>query len=307
MNRKIFDRIALIGLGLIGSSLARVIAEKKLCDHVAGWTPSEATRARVRALGLVDETHDDMTKAVAKADLVMLCTPPGAFGDIARQIKGHLKPDAILSDVGSFKQRAISDIEPHLGEGVHFVPGHPIAGTEHSGPDAGFAELFEQRWVILTPGGELDEAAQEAVQKVARFWEQTGANISLMKPAHHDRLLALTSHLPHVIAWAIMAASENAQAISEKEVIDYSGGGFRDFTRLASSDPIMWRDVLIGNRAPVLEMIDLFVGDLTRLRTAIEKSDGDFLEELFSRTRNIRQKIISAGQETSAPDFGRKL
>ncbi len=307
MSAPLFNRIALIGLGLIGSSLARIIRRERLGAQIAGWTPSEATRARVRALDLVDDLYGDLGEAVAQADLVMFCAPPGAFEEVARAIKDHLKRGAIVSDVGSFKQKAIADIAPHLGSDIHFVPGHPIAGTEHSGPDAGFAELFARRWVILTPLDRPDAAYDEAVHRVKALWEQAGSKVSLMTPIHHDRLLALTSHLPHVIAWAIMAASENADKISEKEVIDYSGGGFRDFTRLASSDPIMWRDVLIGNRTPVLEMIDLFIGDLSKLRAAIEKSDGDFLQELFSRTRDIRRKIIQAGQETSAPDFGRKL
>ncbi len=307
MSDRLFDRVALIGLGLIGSSLARVIRKKKLCAHIDGWTPSTKTRARVRALNLIDEVHEDMARAVAQADLVILCTPPGVFGNIARDIKDHLKSGAILSDVGSFKAQAIKAIAPHVPDHVDFVPAHPIAGTEHSGPDAGFAELFEQRWVVITPLDIRDAGYGEAVDRVKKFWEQAGSKVSLMTPAHHDYVLALTSHLPHVIAWAIMATSEHVSDISEKEVIDYSGGGFRDFTRLASSDPLMWRDVLLGNQASVVDMIDHFIGDLNKLRAAIDTADGDFLMELFSRTRNIRAKIVRAGQETSAPDFGRKL
>lgn len=289
-----FPHIALIGLGLIGASLAHKIKQQEPKCHLSGFAPSAATRKRAKEINLADSIFDNIGDTVKNADLTILCAPPGRFAEIAEEAAKHLKENSVLSDVGSFKNRAIEDISPHIKNNIYFVPAHPIAGTENSGIDAGFAEIFENRWCILTPLNNKNSNYLEAVEKVKNFWKLMGSKISFMDAKHHDRVLALTSHLPHIIAWTITATAENLPNISKQEVIDYSGGGFRDFTRLASSDPIMWRDVLLGNQQPVIEMIDSFTKELEILRSAIENKNSDFLEKFFSQTRSMRSLILKA-------------
>lgn len=289
-----FSHIALIGLGLMGASLAHKIKQQNPKCQLSGFAPSKKTRKRAQELALTSNVFDNIKDTIKNADLIILCAPPGSFAEIAVEAKPHLKKGAVLSDVGSFKKQAIEDIVQHIRSDVHFVPAHPIAGTENSGINAGFAEIFENRWCILTPLDNKNAEYLAAVEKVKRFWRIMGSKISLMDAKHHDRVLALTSHLPHIIAWTIIAAAENLPNISKKEIIDYSGGGFKDFTRLASSDPIMWRDVLLGNQQPVIEMIDNFTKELEILRSAIENKNGDFLQKLFSQTRSMRALILKA-------------
>jgi len=297
-----FDQVALIGLGLIGSSLSHAIRRGGLARRITGAARSEATRKTAERLGLCDAVFADPAQAVDGADLVIFCTPVGTFGSIAEAIKPALKPGAILTDAGSVKTAVVSAIAPHLPEGVHFIPGHPIAGTEQSGPESGFAELYDGRWCILTP---LPDSAPEAVAKLTRFWEGCGALVETMTPEHHDQVLAITSHIPHLIAYNIVGTASDLEKVTEKEVVKFSAGGFRDFTRIAASDPTMWRDVFLNNKEAVLEMLGRFTEDLTALQRAIRWGDGDMLFELLSRTRAIRRGIIEAGQETEAPDFGR--
>ncbi|HYD29271.1 MAG TPA: prephenate/arogenate dehydrogenase family protein, partial [Azospirillaceae bacterium] len=244
-------------------------------------------------LGIVDEAATDAARMVAGADLVVLCTPVGTYAEVAEAIAPHLKPGAILSDVGSVKMAVVRDIGPFVPEGVHFIPGHPIAGTEHSGPEAGFAELFRGRWFILTPPAGTSE---EAVEKLAELWRRCGSQVEVMDPAHHDRVLAITSHLPHLIAYTIVGTATDLEEDTKSEVIKFSASGFRDFTRIAASDPIMWRDIFLNNREAVLEIIQRFTEDLTALQRAIRWGEGDKLEELFTRTRAIRRAIIDAKQ-----------
>ncbi len=289
-----FRHITLIGLGLIGASIAHKLRQIKFNGTIEGFAPSAKTRARAAELGLVDRIAPTLTESVAHADLVIFCSPPGTFGQLAKTLRASLAPHTLLSDVGSFKCRAIEDITPHLPEGTLFVPAHPIAGTEHSGIDAGFAELFESRWTILTPLENTSPAYKEATEKLKTFWLALGAKVSSMTPEHHDRVLALTSHLPHLIAWTMVASALGHKKIDKQEVIAYSGGGFKDFTRLASSDPIMWRDVMLGNRASVLEMIETFTTELEKLRQAIDQQEGDFLQNLFTQTRHLRDEILTA-------------
>jgi cyclohexadieny/prephenate dehydrogenase len=297
-----FERVALIGLGLIGASLAHVVRRDKLARHIAGHAKTETTRARAVELGLCDSVHDTAAGAAAGADLIVLCVPVSACGPIARDIAGVIVPGAILSDVGSVKMAVIRDVAPHVPEGVDFVPGHPIAGTEYSGPDAGFAELFHNRWCILTPP---DGCSPKAVERLTAFWKACGALVDLMTPDHHDLVLAITSHLPHLIAYNIVTTAADLEEVTKSEVIKYSAGGFRDFTRIAASDPVMWRDVFLNNREAVLEMLGRFSEDLSALQRAIRWGDGEKLIQLFSRAREIRRGVIAAGQDTAAPDFGR--
>ncbi|MGB0085379.1 MAG: prephenate/arogenate dehydrogenase family protein [Rhodomicrobiaceae bacterium] len=297
-----FEHVALIGLGLIGSSLAHAIRRGKLAKRITGNAKSEATLHTAERLKLCDAVFADPAKAVAGADLVMLCTPVGAFGAIATAIHPALRDGAIVTDAGSVKSAVVRDVGPHIPEGVHFIPGHPIAGTEYSGPESGFAELFDGRWCILTPP---PDASPEAVARLTRFWEDCGSMVEVMTPEHHDLVLAITSHVPHLIAYNIVGTASDLEKVTAKEVIKFSAGGFRDFTRIAASDPTMWRDVFLNNKDAVLEMLGRFVEDLTALQRAIRWGDGDALFELFSRTREIRRGIIEAGQETPAPDFGR--
>jgi cyclohexadieny/prephenate dehydrogenase len=302
MAKPIFDQVALIGLGLIGSSLSHAIRRRGLAGRITGNAKSEATRKTAERLGLCDAVFADPAEAVAGADLIVLCTPVGSFGAIAEAIGPALKPGAIVTDAGSVKAAVVREVGPHLPKGVHFIPGHPIAGTEHSGPESGFAELFDGRWCVLTPPPDV---AAEAVEKLTRFWEGCGSLVEIMTPEHHDLVLAITSHVPHLIAYNIVGTASDLEKVTEKEVVKFSAGGFRDFTRIAASDPTMWRDVFLSNKDAVLEMLGRFTEDLTALQRAIRWGDGEALFELFSRTRAIRRGIIEAGQETAAPDFGR--
>ncbi len=298
-----FDRIAFIGIGLIGSSLARAVRREELAGHLVVSTRSADTLARAEELGLGDSYFADAADAVRDADLVVVSVPVGASEAVAMAIKDHLKPGAIVTDVGSTKASVIAQMAPHMPEGVHFIPGHPLAGTEKSGPDAGFAELFTNRWCILTP---LDGTDPAALTKLGDFWRACGSNIDTMDPQHHDMVLAIVSHLPHIIAYNIVGTADDLEAVTKSEVIKYSASGFRDFTRLAASDPTMWRDVCLHNKDAILEMLARFSEDLASLQRAVRWGDGDKLFDLFTRTRAVRRSIIDAGQEVDAPDFGRQ-
>lgn len=304
MAEPLFERIALVGIGLIGSSIACVVRREGLAGTIAISTRRAETLARAKELGLGDEYHARATDAVADADLVIVSVPVGASGQVAADIAPSLKPGAIVTDVGSTKRSVIEQMAPVLPEHVHFIPGHPIAGTEHSGPDAGFAELFEGRWCILTPLPGTDPQAQE---KLAQFWQRCGSKVDTMDPEHHDMVLAIVSHLPHIIAYNIVGTADDLETVTKSEVIKYSASGFRDFTRLAASDPTMWRDVCLHNRDAILEMLARFMEDLSALQRAIRWGDGDKLFDLFTRTRAIRRSIIEAGQEVDLPDFGRQV
>ena len=291
-----FDTVALIGIGLIGSSLARVLRAKGLARRITACARSEATRAKVLELGLAESVHADPGEAAADADLVVLCTPIGTYAAIAESLALRLKPGAIVSDVGSVKQAAIRDVGPLIPAGVHFVPGHPIAGTERSGPEAGFAELFENRWCVLTPPPGTDETA---VQRVADLWRACGSDVEIMEAGHHDKVLAMTSHLPHIIAYTIVGTATDLETSTQAEVVKFSAGGFRDFTRIAGSNPIMWRDIFLNNREAVLEILQRFSEDLTALQRAIRWGEGETLESLFRRTREIRDEVVEAHQAGS--------
>ena len=297
-----FEKVALIGIGLIGSSLSHVMRREKLSRSITISTRSTETLARAEELNLGDAYFLDAAEAVTDADLVIICAPVGACETIAKQISTNLMPGAIVSDVGSVKQSVIKQMQPHLPDTVHFIPGHPVAGTEYSGPDAGFASLFENRWCILTP---VEGSQQEAVQKVQAFWEACGSNVEIMDAKHHDLVLAITSHLPHLIAYNIVGTADDLETDTRSEVIKFSASGFRDFTRIAASDPTMWRDVFIHNKDAVLETLGRFSEDLSSLQRAIRRGDGDTLHDLFSRTREIRSSILEIGQDVAAPNFGR--
>lgn len=303
MAEAMFRKIALVGIGLIGSSLARVIRREGLAGELAIATRSEKTRARAEALGLGDAYFTDAKQAVAGAELVIVSVPVGSSGEVAQDIAPALMPGAIVTDVGSTKVSVIEQMLPHLPDNVHFIAGHPIAGTEHSGPDAGFAELFDGRWCILTPLPGADEAA---VGRLTRFWERCGSRVDTMDAQHHDKVLAIVSHVPHIIAYNIVGTADDLEAVTKSEVIKYSASGFRDFTRLAASDPTMWRDVCLHNRDAILEMLSRFSEDLASLQRAIRWGEGEKLFDMFTRTRAIRRSIIEAGQEIDAPDFGRQ-
>ena len=292
-DRPFFERVALIGIGLIGSSLARVMRRDGLAGHIVVCARKPETLALARQLGLADSVTDDPLAAVENADLVVLATPIGAYGALAEAIAPGLKPGAIVTDVGSTKSSVIRDVAPHLPKGVHFVPAHPIAGTEHSGPEAGFDSLFEGRWCILTPPPGTDA---QAIESVAALWRSAGSMIEQMDPAHHDQVLAITSHLPHLIAYTIVGTATDLGDHLQQEVIKFSAAGFRDFTRIAASDPVMWRDVLLQNKDAVLEVLGRFTEDLTALQRAIRRGQGDVLERSFSRTRAIRRGVIEAHQ-----------
>ena len=289
----LFRRVALIGIGLIGSSLSHVIRRDGLAEHIAVAARTQQTLDKAMELGLADSVTLDAGQAVEDADLVVLCTPLGAYAGIAAAIGPALKPGAIVSDVGSVKQAVIRDVGPHLPAGVHLVPAHPVAGTEHSGPEAGFAELFDGRWCVLTPAAGTDA---QAIDRVKTLWERAGMLIEMMDAAHHDQVLALTSHLPHLIAYTIVGTATDLEEHLQQEVIKYSAGGFRDFTRIAASDPVMWRDVFLNNREATLDVLQRFSEDLTAMQRAIRRGEGDTLEDLFSRTRAIRRGIIEAKQ-----------
>lgn len=289
----LFERIAFIGMGLIGSSLARLIRRDSLIGHITVVARTQATLDKVVELGLADSVTLDAGEAVRDADLVMICTPLGVFGEVAAAIGPELKAGCIVSDVGSAKQAVIDMVSPHIPEGVHFVPGHPVAGTENSGPSSGFAELFDGRWCVLTPPEGTDP---DAVERVAELWRRAGMNIEIMDAPHHDQVLAITSHLPHLIAFTIVATATDLEEDLQKEVFKFSAGGFTDFTRIAGSDPIMWRDVFLINREAVLEVLGRFSEDLTALQRAIRRGNGDILKDTFTRTRKIRQGVIEANQ-----------
>lgn len=297
-----FKRLALIGIGLLGSSIALAARKHGNVEHIAIHTRSLDTLKRAEELGLGDSYHPDVTEVVKDADLVIVCTPVGVCGVIAQSIAPHLAEGAIVTDVGSVKSSIVEQMQPYLPDHVHFIPGHPIAGTEESGPDAGFAELFIGRWCILTPVEGTDAAA---LQKLSAFWSDFGSDVEMMDAKHHDQVLAITSHLPHLIAYNIVGTASDLEEVRNSEVIKYSAGGFRDFTRLAASDPTMWRDVFLHNREAALEMLGRFTEDLTALQRAIRWGDGDALYDLFSKTRSIRRRIIDAGQEVDVSDFGR--
>lgn len=295
-------KIALIGIGLIGSSIARAARRAGIAETIAIATRRAETLEEARSLGLGDVYTTDAAEAAAGADLVILCSPVGTYEALAAQIGPHLKPGAILSDVGSVKGHVVSVVGPHVPDGVHFVPAHPMAGTEYSGPAAGFASLFENRWCILTPPEGTDEGA---IETVSAFWKAIGSDVEIMDAEHHDLVVAIVSHVPHLIAYNIVGTADDLETVTKSEVIKFSAGGFRDFTRIAASDPVMWRDVFLTNRDAVLEMLGRFLEDLSVLQRAVRVGDGEALETLFTRTRAIRRSIIEAGQETEAPDFGR--
>lgn len=303
LDQPLFGRIALIGLGLIGSSIARAVKQLNLAGTIVAIDRSEAVVARVRELQIADEATTDFAAGVTDADLVILCVPVGVCGAVAEAMKPGLKPGCIVSDVGSVKASVVAQVQPHLPEGVHFVPAHPVAGTEHSGPDAGFSTLFHNRWCILTPPEGEDEAA---IERVRAFWTAMGSNVEIMSAQHHDLVLAITSHVPHLIAYNIVGTAADLETVTQGEVIKFSAGGFRDFTRIAASDPTMWRDIFLHNKEAVLEMLGRLNEDIALLARAIRWNEGDKLFDLFTRTRAIRRGIISSGQETAEPDFGRR-
>jgi cyclohexadieny/prephenate dehydrogenase len=288
-----FERVALIGIGLINSSLARVLRRDKLAGEIVACARRQETLDTATKLGLCDRATLDLATAVAGADLVVLGTPLSAYAGIAQAIAGALKPGAVVTDVGSVKQAVIRDVKPQIPAGVHFVAGHPVAGTEHSGPASGFAELFHDRWCILTP---LPDTDAGALAKVTALWQSAGMKVLTMDAEHHDLVLAITSHLPHLIAYTIVGTATDLEDTLKSEVIKFSAGGFRDFTRIAASDPVMWRDVFLNNREAVLEMLQRFSEDLTALQRAIRWGEGQKLEDLFTRTRTIRRSIIEAKQ-----------
>jgi cyclohexadieny/prephenate dehydrogenase len=296
-----FARIAIIGLGLIGSSLARAIREQMPGVQLTGHDADPAVRERARLLKLCDDICDQPGTAVTDAELVILCVPVGIIGAVASEIAAELPAGVLISDVGSSKAGILTELQAAL-PGVRIIPAHPVAGTEQSGPDAGFASLFQGRWCILTPPADADPAD---TAKLSALWQRLGSQVEVMDAAHHDRVLAITSHLPHLIAFTIVSTASDLEEITQSEVIKFSAGGFRDFTRIAASDPTMWRDVFLANREAVLEMLQRFGEDLTALQRAIRWGDGDALFELFSRTRMIRRGIIAEGQDDARPDFGR--
>ena len=296
-----FARVAIIGMGLIGSSLARAVREAMPTVQLTVSDASAAVRERVAELGIADDVADGAGAAVVDADLVILCVPVGAMAEVAAEIAPELSPDTVVSDVGSVKESVLKVLGTAL-PGVHVIPAHPVAGTEKSGPDAGFSSLFKGRWCIITPPPRAD---QVMVERLSEFWRRLGAKVDLMDASHHDRVLAVTSHLPHLIAYSIVGTASDLEQVTKAEVIKYSAGGFRDFTRIAASDPVMWRDVFLNNREAVLELLGRFTEDLVALQRAIRWGEGDTLENLFTRTRAIRRQVIDEGQDTDKPDFGR--
>lgn len=298
----VFDRVALIGLGLIASSMFWAMKRKGLAGEVTGYARSEETRGIAREIGLCDRVCDSVAEAIEGADLVVLCVPVGAMDAAAREIGPMLKPGATVSDVGSVKKAVIDAVAPHLPQGVHFVPAHPLAGTEHSGPRSGFAELFDNKWCLIVPQEGSDRAAVERVEKL---WQGMGAHTEEVDVDHHDLALAVTSHAPHLIAYTMVGVADDLRRVTDSEVIKYSAAGFRDFTRIAASDPTMWRDVFLNNKEATLEILGRFTEELFALQRAIRTGDGDHLHDYFTRTRAIRRGIIEAGQDTDAPDFGR--
>ena len=296
-----YNRVALIGLGLIASSMFWGMKRGGLAGEVVGYARSETTRATARDIGLCDRVVDSIEDAVKGADLVVLCVPVGAMDSVAAQIAPHLKAGAVVSDVGSVKRAVIEAVGPHIPSGVHFIPAHPVAGTEQSGPESGFAELFDNRWCLLTPNG----ADKAETKKLRTFWEALGSKVDEMDADHHDLVLAVTSHTPHLIAYTMVGVADDLGRVTDTEVVNFSAAGFRDFTRIAASDPTMWRDVFLNNKDATLEILGRFTEELFALQRAIRQGDGDHLHEYFTRTRAIRRGIIDAGQDTDAPNFGR--
>ncbi|WP_298360107.1 prephenate/arogenate dehydrogenase family protein [uncultured Litoreibacter sp.] len=296
-----YERVALIGLGLIASSMAHRMRADGLAGEIVGTARSAETRDEVRKLGFCDRVVDTAAEAVDGADLVVLCVPVGAMGVVAAEIGPHLATGALVSDVGSTKRAVIEAVAPHLPEGVHFIPAHPLAGTEQSGPHSGFAELFENRWLLMTPEG----ADADVVARYKAFWQAMGALVDEMEPDHHDLVVAVTSHAPHLIAYTMVGVADDLRRVTDSEVVKYSAGGFRDFTRIAASDPTMWRDVFLTNKDATLEILGRFTEELFALQRAIRQGDGDHLHAYFTRTRALRRGIIEAGQDTDAPNFGR--
>lgn len=298
----IYDRVALIGLGLIASSMAHAMKQWGLAGTVVGHAKTEETRKTALEIGFCDEVFATAAEAVKDADLVVLVVPVGAMAAVAAEIGPHLKPGATVTDVGSVKQAVVEAVSPHIPEGVYFIPGHPLAGTEHSGPRSGFSTLFQNRWCLLVP---TNGVPAEAVARLRALWEGMGAHVDEMDAAHHDLVLAVTSHTPHLIAYTMVGVADHLRRVTESEIIKYSAAGFRDFTRIAASDPTMWRDVFLTNREATLDILGRFMEELFMLQRAIRMGDGDMLFDYFSRTRAIRRGIIEAGQDTAAPDFGR--
>ena len=298
---QIYERVALIGLGLIASSMAHGMRAHGLAGEIVGTARSAETRDAAREIGFCDRIEDSAAKAVTGADLVVLCVPVGAMGAVAAEIAPHLKPGCVLSDVGSTKRAVMDAVAPHVPQGVHFIPAHPLAGTEQSGPHSGFAELFENRWLLMTPEG----ADTQVLETYKKFWRGLGALVEQMEPDHHDLVLAVTSHAPHLIAYTMVGVADDLQRVTDSEVVTYSAAGFRDFTRIAASDPTMWRDVFLTNKEATLEILGRFTEELFALQRAIRQGDGDHLHAYFTRTRAIRRGIIEAGQDTDAPNFGR--
>ncbi|HWU56870.1 MAG TPA: prephenate/arogenate dehydrogenase family protein [Rhizomicrobium sp.] len=293
-------KVAIIGLGLIGSSIAHAVRRGNIAAQIAGHDASADVLARARVLDFCDSLHANAADAAQDADVVILCTPVGAYKSVAQEIAPHLKPGAILSDVGSVKSAVVRDVGPFVPKGVHFIPAHPIAGTEFSGPEAGFASLFDGRWTILTPVRGSDPGA---VERLRDFWQSLGSQVDVMNAGHHDLVLAITSHLPHLIAYNIVGTAHDLEKVTQGEVIKYSASGFRDFTRIAASDPTMWRDVFLNNRDAVLEVLGRFNEDLSQLQRAVRNGDGKTLFDWFTRTRAIRRAIVNTGQDV--PSFGR--
>ena len=289
-----FNRVTFIGFGLINSSLARIFKLKSLSKEICAYSRRKETRLKINDLNIVDEVYDDLKKSVENSDLIILGVPVGSMGDVVKEFSSSIKPGAIVTDVGSVKKGIIDSILPILSKDVHFVPGHPIAGTENSGPEAGFADLFKGRWCILTPN---ENTSKKAVDTVKNIWQEAGMKVTLMDADYHDRVLAITSHIPHLVAYSIVGTVTELEDQLKTEVIKYSAGGFRDFTRIAASDPIMWRDVFLNNSEAVLEMLGRFIEDLTALQKSIRWQDGEVLEELFVKTRDIRKGIISEEQD----------
>ena len=298
----IYERVALIGLGLIAGSMALAMRRGGLAGHIVGTARTPETRDTARELGLCDEVVDTAASAVQDADLVVLAVPIGAMAEVAREIGPHLKDGATLTDVGSVKRAVIDAVTPHVPQGVDFVPGHPLAGTEKSGPNAGFAELFDNRFCLLVPP---EGAREQAVDRLRQLWQGMGCTVEIMDADHHDLVLAVTSHAPHLIAYTMVGVADDMRRITDSEVIKYSAAGFRDFTRIAASDPVMWRDVFLNNKDATLEILGRFTEELFALQRAIRTGDGDFLHAYFTRTRAIRRGIVAAGQDTDAADFGR--
>ena len=298
-----FEKVCIVCLGLIGGSIGLAIKRSNISNQITGYARSNSTLERAIELGLVDSVKDNLKDAVNNSDLVILATPLSTFRELVEEMSPFLKKGCIITDTGSAKLTVIEDLKDILPNGVEFVPGHPIAGTEESGPDAGFAELFDNRWCILTP---TEDNSSNAVDLVKGFWESIGSKVEIMDPMHHDKVLAITSHIPHLIAFNIVGTANNLANVTEKEVVKYSAGGFRDFTRIAASDPKMWSDIFTYNSDAVLEMLDLFSNDLAKLKAAVIKKDSDLLFSNFEKTREVRKNIIDAGQEESDVDFGRK-